>query len=461
MLMPASPEFVALCRSQITLLNQALGASLSVVYLTEELPATVNANLIPVAAYPEAMIDWEPERVLSLLSLGIRRSYEEWQRLYPDSASFDERDAPGLLANYPRRFDAEQSPLQQQIVLPLIHEGGMMGLLITARSDRAWSDREQAQVEHIADTLSIACVLDQRSQWADRDLHQQYLLRSQQRDVFDDLLHQFRNPLTALRTFGKLLLKRFLPNDPNRDVAAGIVRESDRLQELLKEFDQAINLGEAEPYPLLPAESSTLPSYPGELRGSNAEASRLLPSSPHFLTGAALHTESYAITDVLAPLLSSAEVIAQDRQLTLKIFLPTRSPTVKADLRALREVLSNLIDNALKYTPSGGTVYVWTGNERAGAAGMMEAIAIADTGPGIPEQDLEHLFERHYRGIQAQTDIPGSGLGLAIAQDLVTQMQGDIQVVSPARASQLPNPFQDELEISDRPGTLFLVWLPA
>jgi signal transduction histidine kinase len=118
---------------------------------------------------------------------------------------------------------------------------------------------------------------------------------------------------------------------------------------------------------------------------------------------------------------------------------------VQANVQILREVLSNAIDNALKYTPAGGLVLVEArlieaslgtiAEQRADTTVQMIELAITDTGPGIPPQDLLHLFERRYRGVQAQTDIPGSGLGLSIARALVTQMNGEIEVLSPARPS--------------------------
>jgi signal transduction histidine kinase len=87
--------------------------------------------------------------------------------------------------------------------------------------------------------------------------------------------------------------------------------------------------------------------------------------------------------------------------------------------------------------------------------GKMQAIVIADTGAGIPPQDLPRLFERHYRGVQAQTTIPGSGLGLAIARELLHAMQADIEIFSPApTCGLLP---------ADYPvtGTAVVVWLPT
>jgi signal transduction histidine kinase len=90
------------------------------------------------------------------------------------------------------------------------------------------------------------------------------------------------------------------------------------------------------------------------------------------------------------------------------------------------------------------------------------AILISDTGPGIPLQDLEHLFERHYRGVQASTAIPGSGLGLAIAKDLIEQMQGEIEVFSPAQLAWAKLGTESTItKVQDNStrGTSFIVWL--
>jgi signal transduction histidine kinase len=86
-----------------------------------------------------------------------------------------------------------------------------------------------------------------------------------------------------------------------------------------------------------------------------------------------------------------------------------------------------------------------------------QAIIVADTGPGIPPEDLQHLFTRHYRGVQAQTEIPGTGLGLAIAQELMHQMQGEIQLFSPASSCGLLDEMGDEE--FQQSGTAAVIWL--
>ncbi len=512
MLMPASSEFVALCRSQVALLTQTLGATLSVVYLTEDLTGDTESNLVPVAAYPETAASWQADQLVQLMSRGIQTSFpalrmlsagkgvemelplrslspvteppvtespvtesDELPRLSKRPQSRRQSKGVNKPTSHPNAYSMEQDDTEtslehsQQIVLPLVHEGVMMGLLVTARSDRSWVDAEHVQMERIARTLAIACVLDQRAQWAKYELAQQRQLQAQQRDIFDDLLHQFRNPLTALRTFGKLLLRRMMTDDANRNSVEGIVRESDRLQDLLRQFDAAIELGSADvlppateggdqsqlgagvPVPLNTGLGAVQRDQTGDRAEVQPQGVPLLPET-NYLTGT-LTIAPYPIADVVEPLLNSAAAIAQDRQIHLQTSIPPNLPTIQADLKALREVINNLLDNALKYTPTGGSVWLLGGIQRSPDFNPMQAIAILDNGPGIPSEDLAQLFKRHFRGVQAEGTLPGSGLGLAIARDLITQMQGEIQAFSPAYQSGLVG--ADVLT-----GTAFLVWLP-
>ncbi len=457
MLMSASSEFVALCRSQVALLTQGLGAALSIVYLTEELVegGTRQAGLIPVVAYPETAVVWEGLTSWGPRQFGSPREIPQpgSQPRLPKGASPEMAYAvdptllpePVINAQEYQPHESNNSLLPSaQIVLPLMHEGVVMGLLVTGREDRPWNERERTEIERIAQTLAIARLLDQRREWFEQQLSQQQRLQAKQRDLLDNLLHQFRNPLTTLRTFGKLLLKRLLPGDTNRDVATNIVRESDRLQELLQQFDQVIDLTSDD----LESRQS-LPPTSLFMEATAPSATKAVPLLPD----ASKSTELCQVASVLEPLLASASAIAQERNLDLNSEVPPNLPLVRAHAKALREVLSNIMDNALKYTPARGKIYIQAGlqSERQGT---FQGIAISDTGPGIPPQDLGHLFERHYRGVQAESEIAGTGLGLAIAKDLIEQMQGKIEVFSPA---QMPA----DSAVAGGPGSTFIIWLPV
>ena len=97
---------------------------------------------------------------------------------------------------------------------------------------------------------------------------------------------------------------------------------------------------------------------------------------------------------------------------------------VRADRRRLRQVVTNLLTNALKFTPSGGTVTVAA--RPAGSAGVL---TVTDTGVGIPADELPHIFERFWRGRQA-AQTSGTGIGLAIAAELTTAQGGELAASS-------------------------------
>jgi signal transduction histidine kinase len=409
MLLPTSSEFLALCQAQLTVLTQSLGASLGIVYLTEEMGTNQETKLVPILSLPENINSIVPDG--NILGIGM---------------------APLALPGS-EKISALVQP--DRLVLPLMHEEMVLGLLVTERIDRAWTTLERQEIDQVVKTLSFACVLDQRSQWLTQRQQQQNQLQLQQHDLMDNLVHQFRNPLTALRTFGKLLLKRLPETDANREVAASIVRESDRLQELLLQIDRAVDLNE----PLLEQvqlEKATTEAAALPMAGTLGEKELVL--------------EPCDVRSILQPLLVSAVAVAQEKNLELHTEVPEVLPLVKVNPSALREVLSNLIDNAVKYTPANGEVHV-----RIEAVDKKVLFRVTDNGFGIPDEDLAKLFQRHFRGVQEKTEIPGTGLGLSIARELMQQMQGEIRAFSPMQ----PEGWIDGALPQNR-GVTFLVTIP-
>jgi two-component system, OmpR family, sensor kinase len=118
---------------------------------------------------------------------------------------------------------------------------------------------------------------------------------------------------------------------------------------------------------------------------------------------------------------------AEQRRLTLSIpQAPWPLPTISADPDLLFLAIHNLLDNALKFTRPGDTVEV-----RAFEDGSTLAVEIADTGPGISEEDLPHVWEELYRGMGAR-GIPGSGLGLALVRAVAERHNGQVNLRSRA-----------------------------
>ncbi len=118
--------------------------------------------------------------------------------------------------------------------------------------------------------------------------------------------------------------------------------------------------------------------------------------------------------------------LAEARDITLLVEAAPHMPTVEADGDRIAQVLTNLIDNALRYTPAGGQVTVHVAQD-----GEHVHLTVADTGPGIPEEDLPFVFERFWRGDKSRSrHSGGSGLGLAIVKQLVDLHGGTVEVQS-------------------------------
>ena len=134
---------------------------------------------------------------------------------------------------------------------------------------------------------------------------------------------------------------------------------------------------------------------------------------------------------LLEQLRESLEPVAEDKGVTLSVDAPRDLPTLRADQDRLRQVLLNLLTNALHYTPAGGRVEV-----TARVNGMQLILLVSDTGTGIDPQSLPHIFERFYRADKARArESGGTGLGLAIVRSLVTLHGGDVTAVSSPQGS--------------------------
>jgi len=430
----ASSEFTALCRSQVTNLQEGLNADRSAVYLTKEFDSGTR-HLIPIVVYPDNEQIWE-------------ETIEESTIIPPEEGDSFSDETPSTLPStppseqmIPQLNSTEQNVIpdvsnqhhQHQIVFPLLHENVMMGLLVVARQQAQWSDWEFSQIQRTAGTIALACVLDQRNGLSQQKLRQQQLQQQTHREQLDDIVHQLRNPLTALRTFGKLLLKRFKSEQDakSRSLTENIMRESDRLQQLLQDMGDYLDQMEEEEEVTIERDTPALPEDDSQ--------TRTLPPSSHW------QLEAVPLADILNPILDSTRAIAQEKAITLKSNIAENVPPVQANHKALQEVLNNLVDNAIKYTPQKGTIEVNLIQNQSPWQGIM----IRDDGAGIPPSDQSKIFQRHYRGVQSESSIPGTGLGLAIAKDYVEQMGGEIELISPATPPDNPTH-----------GTAFIVWLP-
>jgi len=139
-----------------------------------------------------------------------------------------------------------------------------------------------------------------------------------------------------------------------------------------------------------------------------------------------LEFESYPVNTLLRDSLELVRPIAGKSKLELELDPAPDGTTAWCDPEAISQVLSNLLDNAMKYTSAGGRISVG-----ARPAGRFIELYVRDTGIGIPPDDLPRLFERFYRVDKARSrELGGTGLGLAIVKHLVASHSGTIRVES-------------------------------
>jgi PAS domain S-box-containing protein len=143
-----------------------------------------------------------------------------------------------------------------------------------------------------------------------------------------------------------------------------------------------------------------------------------------------IRLEPHALDPLIAEVIAAHEARAEEKRLKLEHVLNPDLPVVLVGREPMLQVFTNLIGNAVAYAPRGGRVRVRSEISEHNHRPHI-AVHVHNDGPPIPEEDLPHIFERFYRGKQAQrSGEPGTGLGLAISKDIVEGHEGNLQVSS-------------------------------
>ena len=212
-----------------------------------------------------------------------------------------------------------------------------------------------------------------------RSLAQQERLR---RNLMADIAHELRTPLTVIRGDLEALLDGVFDASP--EALASLQEEALLLSRLVDDL-QALAQAEA-----------------GQLQ---------------------LTREPTDLADLLRGVVAAFDLQAESQGQSLTLDVPSNLPLVDADPQRVRQVVANLVSNALRHAPESGRVIVSAVQDRAGVQ-----VSVADDGLGIAPEDLSHVFDRFWRGGEPRVD--SSGLGLAIARELIRAHRGDIWVES-------------------------------
>jgi heavy metal sensor kinase len=204
-----------------------------------------------------------------------------------------------------------------------------------------------------------------------------------------DASHELRTPLAAIRSVGEVSLQRSLSAEGYRDVIGSMLEEVDRLTRLVENL----------------------------LLLTRAEAGRI-----------PLTRATVDLRELVAGVSDGLRVLAEEKNQDLMVELPG-PVAVECDATVLRQGITNLLHNAIKFTPAKGIIRVAARSTVGGDA----VIEVEDSGPGIPAADHQRVFERFYRVDQARSrDTGGTGLGLAIARWAVEASGGRIELESVA-----------------------------
>jgi two-component system sensor histidine kinase VicK len=157
---------------------------------------------------------------------------------------------------------------------------------------------------------------------------------------------------------------------------------------------------------------------------------QLLAISEYDRAKVELHILPCDLNGLVRVLIGDRARLIEGRGLNLTVAPDEGLPRVPADSRLIMQVLTNLLTNATNYTPPGGAISIRTFARTVDDQPWV-GFSISDTGPGIPEEERPHVFERFYRGIVGRASgTPGTGLGLAICKEIVERHEGRIQLSS-------------------------------
>lgn len=204
-------------------------------------------------------------------------------------------------------------------------------------------------------------------------------------EITNGIAHDIRSPLTRIRGIAETTLTGPPHLDAYQEMTGIIIEECDRLMGMI---NTTLEIAETE------SGSAALPKTPVDLT--------TLVKTAH---------------ELFRPL-------AEDKNILFDIDVPPETLLTLGDLSRLQRALAHLVDNAIKYTPAGGRLAISAKANRTNVH-----ISVTDSGIGINQRDLPHIFERFYRGDKSRST-PGNGLGLSLAQAIIRAHGGEITAMS-------------------------------
>jgi signal transduction histidine kinase len=263
-------------------------------------------------------------------------------------------------------------PTQSLIGVPLITKNKVVGVLEALNKEKGkFTEGDESMLSVLGAQAAVAI---------------ENARLFQQSDLISEFVHELRTPLASLSTATYLLLRPEMSHEQQVQIINNIHTETLRLNSMASSF---------------------------------LDLARLESGRVQF------HKTRFNITDLLFECKDIMNAKAEEEKIQIRIDASDGLPQWEADRDKLKQVMLNLLSNAIKYNRPNGSIIL-----SATAAEANVCIIIQDTGMGIPEEALPHLFEKFYRVRETEDKVAGTGLGLSICKQIVNGHGGRIEVKS-------------------------------
>ncbi|QGY46689.1 HAMP domain-containing protein [Maribellus comscasis] len=232
----------------------------------------------------------------------------------------------------------------------------------------------------------IGLVFNEMAETIEKNIEELKGVDTLRKELISNVSHDLRTPVASIQGYAEtLLLKKddILKEDRERYLKT-IVKSSERLKKLVSELFEL----------------------------SKLESNQIKPEM-----------ETFVIAELIYDIANKYRIISQKKGVSINTVLSKDLPLVEADISLLERALQNLIDNAIKFCEEGDTINIEVNTEEVGKV----SVQISDSGQGIKQEDIPHIFERYYKG---REHTESTGLGLAIVKKIMELHHSDIKVFS-------------------------------
>ncbi|WP_370526089.1 ATP-binding protein [Pseudarthrobacter sp. NBSH8] len=296
------------------------------------------------------------------------------------------------------RLPAELAQLRAaaSVAVPMGDGSSSLGIIWIAQLDspREWSRAELALIQHVAGNTVHGLIQSHLITSQQQVVKQLQQLDKAKTDFLATVNHELRTPLTSIMAYLDMIQEN--TSDPVssevHQMLDIVVRNTERLRLLIEDMLSVSRNGHEQ--------------------------------SPLHLTPVRLARTLEIVTAALRPL-------AKVQNVAIATSMAPDDLEILADEVQLQQVFTNLVSNAIKFTPGGGQIDVVSLTREDAAGARWATVSVSDTGMGISSDEIAHVFTRFYRASNAMSGaVPGTGLGLAITQDIVQRHGGRIGVTS-------------------------------